>query len=333
MNIRISSYLRVPLLIVLIASLASLIPFTEVVGRYHQLSLMTVYLFVAMSSAWNLLGGYAGQVSLGYVLFYGIGAYISIYTYNSGWTSLALGLMVGGLCAAVSSIVVGYPIFRLRGPFFLITTLGVAEAARILVKNWRAVGAASGISISSPPEVSFSLFYVLSLILAATTLILMSVIRHNRLGLALLAMKDQQDAAEAIGINTTGYKLLAHAIGAFIVGVSGALWGRYQLYADPSSFFGFQLSVSLVLITLVGGTGTTWGPVLGTLVFIPLRDYVSSVTEGSLHLLLFGLLIILIVLFEPRGMIGVLERIWRTFQRAKSPLPLGMNRRIKERLR
>lgn len=316
--------LNVALAAVLTAA-AMLVPMTSFFGRYEQFSLMMVFLYVAMSSGWNLLGGYGGQFSAGFAVFYGIGAYTAVGLYNAGWPALALGLAVGAVASAAASVVVGYPSFRLRGPFFFITTLAVAEAVRILALNWDFLGAASGVSISSPGEVKLVLYYELSVLLAAFSVVLVMLLRGTRLGLGLIGLRDDADAAEAIGVNTMRYKLIAHAIAAAIVGVAGALSARYLLYAEPRSMFGFEVSVALILISVVGGIGTPWGPVIGSLIFIMLRDYVSSaLAGGNLHLVVFGLLLIVIVQFEPSGMVGLLRRLGRALSRlVPRPAPGG----------
>jgi branched-chain amino acid transport system permease protein len=311
---------------------AMLVPLAPVFGRYEQFSLMMVFLYVAMSSAWNLLGGYAGQPSAGFTVFYGIGAYAAIALYNAGWSWLVLAMVVGGVLSAVASVVIGYPTFRLRGPFFFVTTLALAEAVRIAALNAPFLGAASGLAIEARVEVSLVLYYELSVVLAAVSVILTMLLRGTQLGLGLIALRDDPDAAEAIGIDTLRYKLIAHGLAAFIVGLCGVVSARYLLYAEPRSMFGFELSVALILITVVGGIGTPWGPVIGALIFIMLRDYVSSAfAGGNMHLIVFGVVLVLIVQFEPQGVVGLLNRLRRVVvRRAWRPVRAADGRELHE---
>jgi branched-chain amino acid transport system permease protein len=290
----------------------------------HDISLLNLgfftFLYVAQGLAWNILGGFAGYVSFGYAAFFGLGAYTTALLWLGGWTPL-LTFVPAGLVAAAFSLVVGVPTLRLAGPYFSIATIGVGEAMRILMLNLdRITGGASGLNLPTVVP-SKAWFYTAALVMAAVAYAAATVIRGSRFGLGLAALRMDEDAAETLGVRTALFKNVAHMISAFLVGVCGGLFATYFQYLHPDTVFSFTESISLVLIALIGGLGTIWGPILGAAVFYAVQDYLQT-SYPSFHLLVYGALLIVILLFEPRGLAGLAQRIWGS--RSKAPAPVAL---------
>ena len=267
------------------------------------------FLYVAQGVAWNILGGFAGYVSFGYAAFYGLGAYTTALLWLAGWPPL-LTYPAAGLVAAAFSLIVGGPTLRLTGPYFSIATIGVGEAMRILMLNLdRITGGASGLNLPTAVP-SKAWFYLMALLIAAAAFGVAALVRGSRFGLGLAALRLDLEAAEGLGVRTALFKNLAHTLSAFIVGACGGLYATYLQFVHPDTVFSFTQSISLVLITLIGGIGTLWGPVLGAAVFYAVQDYLPT-SYPTFHLLVYGVLLILILLFEPRGLAGLAGRLWR----------------------
>lgn len=273
------------------------------------------FLYIAQGTAWNILGGFAGYVSFGYAAFFGLGAYTTALLWLGGWSPV-LTYPVAGLVAAAFSLVVGVPTLRLVGPYFSIATIGVGEAMRVLMLNLdRITGGASGLNL--PTHVPGKVwFYLAALVFAAISFAVAAWVRASWFGLGLQALRMDLEAAEALGVPTAVFKNLAHLVSAFLVGACGGLYATYLQYVHPDTVFSFTESISLVLIALIGGLGTLWGPVVGGVVFFAVQDYVQA-SYPTFHLLVYGVLLILVLLFEPRGLVGLADRI----QRLLRPLP------------
>jgi branched-chain amino acid transport system permease protein len=270
------------------------------------------FVFVTLAVAWNLVGGYAGQISFGYAAFFGTGAYVTAILWSRYHVEPVLTLPLAGLAAIVVALLVGLPCFRLLGPYFSIATIGVGEAARVLALNLDQItGGASGLNL--PLDVpSKSWFYWSGLALAVTAVSVSAWVRASRVGLALFALRMDQDAAESLGLNSTLHKNIAHCLSAFLVGVAAGLYVVYFSYVHPNTVFGFDLSIGMVLMGVIGGVGTLWGPVLGAAIYFPIRQLVLSQSNlVAFNLLVYGGLLIAIVLFEPGGLLGLLRRVRR----------------------
>lgn len=266
-------------------------------------------LYVAQGVAWNILGGFAGYISFGYGAFFGCGAYTTALLWLGGWAPVAT-YPVAGIVAALFSLVIGVPTLRLAGPYFSIATIGVGEAMRILALNLdRITGGASGLNLPTVVP-SKAWFYTAALVFAAVSFATAAGVRSSRFGLGLQALRMDQEAAESLGVRTALFKNLAHGLSAFIVGACGGLYATYLQFAHPDSVFSFNESISLVLIALIGGLGTLWGPVLGAAVFYAVQDYLQT-SYPTFHLLVYGVLLILILLFEPKGLAGLAGRLRR----------------------
>jgi branched-chain amino acid transport system permease protein len=279
--------------------------------------LWNVAFAVVLAAAWNLLGGFAGQISLGYSAFVGIGAYTTVLLANAGWSPW-LTLPVGALLAVVFSVVVGLPTFRLRGPYFSIATIGVGEAVRVIASGMEFTGGSSGIRMPSATFHFLPNYYGMAG-LAILTVAVVAWVRANAFGMALEAIRQDIDAAEALGIPSTRFKLAAHAVSAALVGAAGGLFAMNFQYISPGSVFDFRLSLSIVLMPIVGGIGTLVGPVLGAVLFsyLQLKLLASPALRDS-YLFIYGGLLMLVMLFEPRGIVGLWERLRRALRRSLS---------------
>jgi len=266
---------------------------------------------VILASSWNILGGFAGQVSLGYSAFIGIGAYTTVLLAMKG-VNPYLTLPLGALLAALFSVAIGTPTFRLRGPYFTIATIGVGEAVRVFASGVRFTGGSSGVRMPAG-AFDFDLNFAAMALLAVAVVALSALLSRSAFGSALAAIRQDIDAAEALGIDATRFKLAAHAISAALVALAGGLYAINFQYISPGSVFDFRLSLSIVLMPIVGGVGTVAGPVLGALIFSYLQIKLLSVPSlRDSYLFLYGGVLIVVMLFEPKGLVGV----WRRLSRA-----------------
>ena len=299
---------------------AAVVPFLAPNAEYALDVLFLIFLYGAMSSAWNIIGGFAGQVSFGHAAFLGIGAYTTAILSLGGWSPYAT-IPVAGILAALFSLIIGPPCFRLRGPYFSIATIGVSEATRLIALNaTKLTGGASGVTLAQAPQIATQ--YLLALGLCAFAILVCAWIAKSAFGYALAAVKQDTDAAETLGVNTKIAKTQALLISACIVGVAGSVYALHYLYVSPDSVFGFNNGIALIIMPLIGGVGTIWGPLLGAVIFTFIREQLEAKFQ-NLDLLTFGVLLIAIVLFEPRGLVGVWERLigWRARARGSGGRP------------
>ena len=277
--------------------------------------LFVTFVWVTVSIAWNIVGGFGGQVSFGFAVFYGLGAYAAALAVNSGLPTL-LALLLSAGVAVLASLVIGLPTFRLRGPYFAIATIGVSESVRVLMTNVSITGGASGYRIlETGPFRQLDHFYI-SLALAVVALAASVEVRRSRFGLALIAIREDEDAASDLGVNPFRTKLLAHALAAALTGAAGGVYAQYAAFIHPQGVFAFSIGVAILLMPTIGGVGTIWGPVVGGVVYGLIHDELVA-SFPQLHLLIYGSLLILIVLFEPAGLVGLLGRWFRTLLSAR----------------
>ncbi len=273
---------------------------------------------VILASAWNILGGFAGQVSLGYSAFLGIGAYttvlLSLKGINPFWT-----LPLAAVLGALFSVVIGLPAFRLRGPYFTIATIGVGEAVRVAASSASFTGGSSGLRMPAG-SFDFTLNYESMAVLAIVTVAVAAAVKRSAFGRALAAIRQDLDAAEALGVGSTRFKLGAHALSAALVSLAGSLYAINFQYIAPGSVFDFRLSLSIVLMPIVGGVGTVAGPVLGAIVFSTLQIKLLAIPAlRDSYLFLYGALLILVMLYEPKGLVGLARRLLARVRRAAAP--------------
>ncbi len=282
-------------------------------------TLTLIYFFAFLGQGWNILGGYAGQFSFGHALFFGIGAYTSALAFiKAGWSPW-LGMWLGAALAVAVGLVTGHLSFRygLRGAYFALVMLAFAEIFRVAATNWAWVGASFGLLVPlrghAPALFQFGdkrwFYYVmLALLLAATAGV--AALARSRLGYEMVAVRENEAAAAALGINPYRVKLTAMALSAGLTAIGGTFYVQYFSYVDPGIGFGPANSVEILLRPILGGAGTVWGPLLGSALLGLLGEATRGLVtaHAGLHLMLYGALLMVAVVFLPHGVIGLLRR-------------------------
>lgn len=282
---------------------------------------VTLVLFAALATAWDVLGGWAGQLSLGHAALVGLGAYtFGLLTQSAGWQGV--GGLVGALgavaaVAAAAALAWGWITFRLRGPYFTLSTIAVAEILRLVAINARDLtGGAEGLFIFSLPEpFGYDLFdrrveFYVALALLATALLVAWWLSWSRFGYYLQAIREDEDAAMALGIHPLRYKLLAFVLSGVVTALGGAVYGVFLSFFEPHGVFQIELSISLALMAIIGGTGTVWGPLVGAAVLSVSAEWLRAVFREA-NLLIYGVLIVLVVRFAPHGIVGGVQGLVR----------------------
>jgi branched-chain amino acid transport system permease protein len=279
-----------------------------IAGQRYVIRLVILGLhYVSLASAWNLVGGFIGQISFGHSALFGLGAYTTALLWLRETPPL-LTMPLAGAAAAAYAALWGWPCLRLRGPYFAIATIGVGEATRIFMNNLEASGGSSGLALPSPARYSEMPHYYLALGLAVLTLGVAHLVSRSTFGLGLAALRQDIDAAESLGVPTARYQLYALVISGFLVGLGGSFYAQLMYYVVPEKVFGFDLSIAMILMSVIGGVGTLFGPAVGAVLFLLLEQFVL-ISFPHLHLGTFGLLLVGIVLYEPRGLSGIAARL------------------------
>jgi branched-chain amino acid transport system permease protein len=300
---------------VVLAALAPLM----VKDVYVQNIMVLTLMYAALSQSWNILGGYCGQISLGHALYFGLGAYTTAILFTKLGVVPWFGMIGGGLISALIAMALGYPTFRLRGHYFVIATIVIAEIAYLLFLNWDWAGAALGIDIpvrgDSWLKFQFTRsklpYFYFALVFAAVAWLVTWWLENSKWGYWWRAVKDNPDAAESLGVVVFNSKMGAAAVSAFLTAIGGAFYAMFVSYIDPESVMSFQFSLLISLPAVVGGIGTLWGPVLGAVILIPLTELTRSFIGGSgrgVDLIVYGSLIVLISLARPEGLLGLFTR-------------------------
>lgn len=288
-------------------------------------ALIILLIFAALGESWNLITGFAGQTSFGHAAFFGIGAYTSSMVFYRYGLTPWIGVILGGIIAAVVAAATSYPCFRLKGHYFAIATLAVAEIIKQIFVSWKYVEGATGISLPIIPRSSGfgkRLLYLqftdklpwvyICLALFAGVVFLCSYLENSKMGYYLKAIRESHEVAESIGINPVNYKLYAMVISAFTSALCGSIYAQYILYIDPFMIFSLDISMKIVLLTVLGGVGSIYGPIIGAAIFIPLSEFTRIQLGGSgtgIDLMIYGLLIVLITCYQPRGIVGMLDKL------------------------
>lgn len=276
---------------------------------YGVRAMLQLFMWVALASSWNLISGLTGYVSFGHVAFFGAGAYAAaLLIVKAGWPWL-LASLAGGVAACVLALIIGYPCLRLKGPYFAIAMLGLNEVLRALVSYFEGfTGGGFGLSLPTL-HATVEIYYVMGLT-AAAVIVLTYLIITSRFGLRLMTIREDEVAAEAMGIDTARHKLYAFLLSAAAPGIVGGLSARDQGYIEPISVFPLVTTITMIVMVLFGGKGTVWGPVLGASVLFVFQELVW-VKFIYLHQLLFGAIIVAVVLMMPRGVLGLLQMKYR----------------------
>ena len=284
--------------------------------RAHVLIL--VLLYASMAQSWNIVSGYAGQVSFGHSVFFGIGAYgagMAVVTYGlTPWP----GLIAGAVLAALVSLLISYPCFKLKGHYFAIATFAIVEIFNRLFMVWDWVGGALGLDYPILPDGWKNFvwsetkvgFYYGALGLFILIFGVVRWIETHRLGYYLRAVREGQETAESLGVNSAAVKLSAMAFSAFLAALCGGFFVQYNYRVDPPMVMSLDMSMKFVLITILGGVGNFWGPLLGAAILVPLQEYsrayLTSLGSG-VDLIIFGIIIMLMMIRQPKGIMGILQ--------------------------
>ncbi len=295
-----------------------------VTSTFAQHTMILIFLYALMAQSWNVVAGLSGQISLGHAMFFGIGAYavgvLGVKFDITPW----VGIVVGMILAALAAVAVGVPTLRLKGHYFAIATLLIGSGVQIIFQRWDWVGAASGLFLplkrGSPwLDMQFHTskvpYYYLALAAAALAFLIVWKLRRSRLGFRLQALRDDADAAASLGVAVARHKVLAFMISAAMMSVAGSFYTQYVLVLDPERVFSVDISIIVVLMTVLGGSGTLWGPAIGAALLIPLSEY-SRIWFGStgrtVDLMIYGVLIVVICMWRPAGLMSIFaERIRR----------------------
>jgi branched-chain amino acid transport system permease protein len=272
---------------------------------YGVRAMLQLFMWIALAGSWNLISGLTGYVSFGHVAFFGMGAYATaILIVKAGWPWLVASL-AGGVAAGGLALAIGYPCLRLKGPYFAIAMLGLNEVVRALVSYFEGLtGGGSGLSLPTL-DATVPVYYVTGLVAAGVTLLTYLIIT-SRFGLRLMTIREDEIAAEAMGIDTFRHKLGALLLSAVGPGIVGGLAARDQGYIEPVSVFPLATTITMIVMVLFGGKGTVWGPVLGAVVLFVFQELVWA-RFIYVHQLLFGAIIVGVVLLMPRGVLGILQ--------------------------
>lgn len=276
---------------------------------YGVRSMLQLFMWVALASSWNLISGLTGYVSFGHVAFFGAGAYTAAILVTSADWPWAAAALAGGLAGAVLALLIGVPCLRLKGPYFAIAMLGAAEGTRVIATVWDGL-THGGLGISLPSaETSWPTYYAMLALMAVTILVAYAV-GHSRFGIRLNAIREDEVAAEALGINATAYKLAAFTLSAIFPAMAGGIQAYKVLYIDPPSVFFVQITIAMALMSMLGGKGTVIGPIVGAVILYSVQE-LTWVNFPTAHLIAYGLFIVLVARFMPRGLMGfAIDRGW-----------------------
>jgi len=317
-----------------LALLAAFIVIPLTIGNTTDIHNMIIYILIyaMVGEAWNLITGFTGQTSFGHAAYFGIGAYTSTvmleYFHITPW----IGMLVGGAIAVALAFVINFKMFKLKGHYFAIATLCVAEILKTIFSKWTWVGAGDGIALTPIttliPGTSKSAwgkiawlsldvrdrlpFLFTTLAVLALIFILCAALERSKIGFYWKAIRESHEVAESIGINPRNYKLLAMCLSAFIAAIGGTFFAQFFKYIDAVTVFPMKVSMIFVLVTVLGGIGNVYGPIIGSVIYYSLELLMRRLTGASgsgLDQIVFGALIVLVTCFEPRGIVGLLENL------------------------
>jgi branched-chain amino acid transport system permease protein len=267
--------------------------------------LINLLMLAALAESWNIVGGFTGYASFGNVAFFGVGAYATGVLLTAAELPFALALAAGGIAATVFAALVGMPILRLKGHYFAIATLGVAETTREVVYNLRITGGGTGLTMPITRSALPFYYLMLGILLAAT--LVNWWLSSSRFGYGLIAIREDEDAAAAMGINTPLYKTIAFSMSGGLAGLVGGVFAYWITFIDPEGVFKVNTTIQMIIMAVFGGAGTVAGPLLGALVLSSVSELLSTQLV-SLAELVNGLIVILVVLFMPRGLAEVIRK-------------------------
>lgn len=295
-------------------------------NKFAQSIVILVMLYSAAGTGWNILGGYAGQISFGHAVFYSVGAYAPIVMNlkfgMNPWIGLFIGIILNGLLA----IIIGTPMFKHKSHYFAIASIALSELFRAIVMNNEWLGGAVGLisPITKEGVVNFQFhttkigYYYIILAFLLITLFVVNKLEKSYFGYYLKAIRDSEKAASSLGVNISWNKTLALVFSACITGLAGSFYGQYVMVLDPNVLLNVELGTLIALVSILGGIGNIWGPLLGASIIIPLQELTRAFLSSggrAVDLIIYSLLIILISIFEPNGILAILSRIFNSFKR------------------
>ncbi len=292
-----------------------------------------ILLYAIAASAWNIVGGYAGQVSVGHVVFFGCGAYASMAAYSHFGLPPLVGIPAGIIFSVAIAAVIGVPTLRLSGHYFSMATIAVAELARLIVTNTDYLGAAVGLSGPTVPRTVFDLsfisalpYYYLFLSVLLLTLGITWWMTNSRMGFYLRAIKDSERSARSLGVQASRVKLYAYMLSAGLTSVGGALYSMMFGFVDPESGLGILISVKMLIMAALGGAGLLFGPLVGAAILVPLEEISNNVLGGKgagLTFVVYGAIIVIIARFQPGGLLALINRLRAKRKPAETPAAQG----------
>ncbi len=297
-----------------------LLPFIGI-NTYMMHMMILVMMWTLIGMSWNLLAGYCGQVSFGHAAFFGVGAYTAGILYDKYALSAWWGLPVSILIVGLFTLLIGFVSLRLRGAYFALATLAIGEVFRVAAGNLTGLTKGDmGIMIQERTWVGKTWYYYIILLLTAASFFLIKKIIGSRLGYYFVAIREDQDTAESLGIDTTLYKTIALVLSGVLTGLAGAFYTNYMGYIDPKVVFALHdISIIAIMVVMVGGVATFWGPAIGAVIMVLMAEIIRSVPQlGALHQTLFGILLIVMIIFLPNGIVGDFAKLKRIFSLRRS---------------
>ena len=277
----------------------------------------SVFMFVGLTESWNLLGGYTGYVSLGHIAFFSTGAYTTAVCMNRFGISPFITAPLGGIFSAILAAIVGYPVLRLKGAYFTISSLLLAVVMQLIFMNWEFVGSSTGLWYKLLPvsiEANRVLFYEAMLVLATAITLVVRYVERSKFGAGLVAIREDEDVAKTMGINTPWLKIKAFILGAFLAGTVGGIYGYYMSYVHPEVTFSMNTSLLILLMSFFGGCRSWSGPLLGAVVLSLANQLIVTFIGAEISRILYGLLLVVVIIFMPDG---VMQFVRGAFVRGK----------------
>ncbi len=294
--------------------------------------MILTFFFAALGESWNIISGYSGAVSLGHAAYLSIGAYTStlllIHVQLSPW----LGMLLGGILAACGGLIVSYPAIKLKGPYFVLSTVALAEILRFITSQAKSIGGASGLLIPILTENSFSQFqfvtklpyYYIILFLTTLNVFISYKIENSRIGLYLMAIRENRDAAQMLGVNVAKYLAISLCLSAFLTALVGTFYVQYMVYISPGSIMGVWESIKIALVAIIGGMGTFVGPLIGAVLYFWMGEGIRLIFGAQISGLspfVYGIALVAAILIFPRGLVpslsGLLGKFRRHFDRER----------------
>jgi branched-chain amino acid transport system permease protein len=289
----------------LIVAAAVVLPFF--LGTFTLRTATDILIFAILASSWNIIGGYTGYASFGNIVFFGLGAYATAILMNNLGLGFFPSLLLSGLVGSVFGYLTGLPILRLKGHYFAIATLGLAEATKALVQNLDITEGNSGMYLPVPDlaiDASYRFFYFVSLGVLVVLLVVTWLMLRSKVGYGLIAIREDEDAANSIGINTTLFKCTAFSLSGFFSGMAGAIYAYQQGFIKPEPVFTVASTVKMIVMAVFGGIGSLWGPTIGAVVIEVIDNFLSA-HFLIIHTIFFGSIVILAILFAPKGIYDI----------------------------